>query len=328
MRAAASVRCALHAADATPPPATRVSRLRAETVTIAPPLYPHAASDLDRRDLVRPRERPGAHVQRDRRARPALQPGPRARRRPDRLPEDLQERGRARPGRRDRQGVRAHEGQARRPRPTRTSRPSRPRASRRSTSPTSFRTRRSTRSTSSGRTTSGRRTAPRRSTRSSARRWSRRGSPAIAQVRDARAPAPRLPARARGRDHAREDVLPRRDPAARRHRAAQGQGREGGARDGDGADRAVHELVRAEEVRGHLPRGAAARSSRPSRRARPSSAAPVEEEEEPADLLAALKASVEAAKSRSTSSRRKKAPARKRGAPARKPTARKKTARR
>jgi DNA end-binding protein Ku len=56
--------------------------------------------------------------------------------------------------------------------------------------------------------------------------------------------------------------------------------------------------------------------------------APVEEEEEPTDLLAALKASVEAAKSRSTSSRRKKASARKRGAPTRKPTARTKTARR
>ena len=50
------------------------------------------------------------------------------------------------------------------------------------------------------------------------------------QVRDAGAPAPRLPARARGRDHAREDALPRRDPPDRRHRAAPRQGREGRAR--------------------------------------------------------------------------------------------------
>jgi DNA end-binding protein Ku len=51
-------------------------------------------------------------------------------------------------------------------------------------------------------------------------------------------------------------------------------------------------------------------------------AAPVEEEEEPTDLLAALKASVEAAKKRPKSSTRK------RRAPARKPSARKKTAKR
>jgi len=56
--------------------------------------------------------------------------------------------------------------------------------------------------------------------------------------------------------------------------------------------------------------------------------APVEEEEEPTDLLAALKASVEAAKSRSKSSRGRKSPTRKREAQGRKPSARKKTARR
>ena len=50
------------------------------------------------------------------------------------------------------------------------------------------------------------------------------------QVRDARAAAPRLPARARRRDHAREDVLPRRDPPARRDRAEEDEGREGRAR--------------------------------------------------------------------------------------------------
>lgn len=55
-------------------------------------------------------------------------------------------------------------------------------------------------------------------------------------------------------------------------------------------------------------------------------AAPVEEEEEPTDLLAALKASVEAAKR--GRSRASKSPTRKRRAPARKPSARKKTAKR
>jgi DNA end-binding protein Ku len=55
-------------------------------------------------------------------------------------------------------------------------------------------------------------------------------------------------------------------------------------------------------------------------------AAPVEEEEEPTDLLAALKASVEAAKR--GKSRASKSSTRKRRAPARKPSARKKTAKR
>jgi non-homologous end joining protein Ku len=51
-------------------------------------------------------------------------------------------------------------------------------------------------------------------------------------------------------------------------------------------------------------------------------AAPVEEEEEPEDLLAALKASVEAAKGRKGSVRAKRPPTRK------KPASRKKTAKR
>ena len=57
-------------------------------------------------------------------------------------------------------------------------------------------------------------------------------------------------------------------------------------------------------------------------------AAPVEEEEEPVDLLAALKASVEAAKNRPAGTRKTKTSSRKRSGPARKPSARKKTAKR
>ena len=56
-------------------------------------------------------------------------------------------------------------------------------------------------------------------------------------------------------------------------------------------------------------------------------AAPVEEEEEPTDLLAALKASVDAAKKRSKSSKRSGSTGERRS-PARKPSARKKTAKR
>jgi DNA end-binding protein Ku len=56
-------------------------------------------------------------------------------------------------------------------------------------------------------------------------------------------------------------------------------------------------------------------------------AVPVEEEEEPTDLLAALKASVDAAKKRSKSSKSRSS-ARTRRAPARKPSARKKSSRR
>ena len=101
--------------NATERPATRVQRLRTETETIAPPFSPYAKSDLERRDLVRARQRARAHVQRDRGERPALPPDPRARQRPDRLPEVLQEGREARPRRRDREGLRDLEGQARRP---------------------------------------------------------------------------------------------------------------------------------------------------------------------------------------------------------------------
>ena len=57
-------------------------------------------------------------------------------------------------------------------------------------------------------------------------------------------------------------------------------------------------------------------------------AAPVEEEEEPADLLAALKASVDAAKRRKGSVRAKRPPARKRSAARKRPAAKKTSAKR
>ena len=110
-----------------------------------------APRDLVRLDLLRARQRPGPDVQRDRRAGPPLPPAAREGRRADRLREGLQGGGEARPGRRDRQGLRGSRRRVRLHRPTRTSRRPRARPTRRSTSRTSCRTRRSTRSTSSGR---------------------------------------------------------------------------------------------------------------------------------------------------------------------------------
>ena len=137
-------------------------------------------------------------------ARPALPPDPRARRWPDRLPEDLQGRGEADARRRDRQGASSSPRTSSSSSPTRTSTPRRPRASRRSRSPTSSPTRRSTRSTSSGPTTSDRRTGGEKVYALLRAAMEQTELAADRQVRAARPAAPRLPARARGRAHAGE----------------------------------------------------------------------------------------------------------------------------
>src|SRR6476619_7058322 len=78
--------------------------------------------------------------------------------------------------------------------------------------------------------------------------------------RHLRAPRPRepgLPARPLRRDHAREDVLRRRDPLDRRHRPVGDEGGLQAAEDGRGPDRRLHVGLRARALQGHLPRAAA-----------------------------------------------------------------------
>ena len=69
-----------------------------------------AASDLVGRDLLRARQRAGSDVQRDRRAGRPLPPAPRERRLADRIREGVQGGAQARPGRRDRPGLRGVRG--------------------------------------------------------------------------------------------------------------------------------------------------------------------------------------------------------------------------
>ena len=130
------------------------------------------------------------------------------------------------------------------------------------------------------------------------------------EVRHARPPAPRLPARPRRRDHARalyfhDEIRPVDEIAPEGVKVAKGEL--------EMATALIEQFtgeVRAREVRGHVPRRAAARSSARSARARRSRAPEPETEEEPTDLLAALRASVEAAKRSGRPARAKRAPAR------------------
>ena len=194
---------------------------------------------------------------------------PRARQRPDRLPEDLQDGGRAGPGRRDREGLRAREGQARRPH--RRGLRGRRRAEGVKTieisdfvpyeeiDPIYFE-----RTYYLGPQEGGEKvysllreameqTEPRRDR----------------QVRDARAAASRLPARARGRDHARATATSTTRSGRRRgSRPRSSQVTEGRARDGDDADRAVLGLVRTRSATRTPTARRCSRSSRPRRRGR------------------------------------------------------------
>ena len=82
------------------------------------------------------------------------------------------------------------------------------------------------------------------------------GLAADRQVRDARQAAPRLPADQRRRDHAREALLPRRDPADKEIAPRKTKVPEAELKHGDVADRPVQDELRARALRGHLPRRA------------------------------------------------------------------------
>ena len=103
--------------------------------------------------------------------------------------------------------------------------------------------------------------------------------------------------------------------------APEGEGAEGGTEDGDRADRAVHDGTFEPERYEDTYRKALLKVIKAKQKGETITADPAAEDEEPADLLAALKASVEAAK-KSRGSVRKRPPARK------KPATRRKTAKR
>ena len=170
---------------------------------------------LDGVDHVRARERAGAHLQRRTRAQAALQPGARARRRPDRLREDLQARRQARSERRDRQGFRAQEGRVRPPHRRglrggagRRSAHDRPRGLRavRRHRPDVLRAHLSRRA----------RRRRREDVRVAGTCNGEVGARGDRQVRDAQPAVPGLPARAREDAHPRADAFRRRGRAARR----------------------------------------------------------------------------------------------------------------
>src|SRR3954454_3519807 len=73
----------------------------------------HASRSLDRLDQLRPRQRAGAPLQRDLRAQAAVPLRSPEGRQPDRLQEDLKERGQADPGEGDRQSLRVPQRQVR-----------------------------------------------------------------------------------------------------------------------------------------------------------------------------------------------------------------------
>src|SRR5215213_4719152 len=240
--------------------AERVTGFPQRRTTFGPPSQRRslsdAARDLDRCHLVRARQRAGAHVQRDRRARSALQLRPREGRQPDRLREVLQGRGEAGPRRRDRQGVRGREGRVRlhgrrglrggagrglqddRDPGLRSLRRDRPDLLRADVLPGAAGGRRE-----------GLCPAPARDGGLGAR--------GDRHVCHARAREPGLPAHPRRRDRPRAHVLRGRDQTDRRHRPRQGQGRRARARDGGAADRPLLGQVRARAVRGHLSRAPA-----------------------------------------------------------------------
>ncbi len=217
---------------------------------------PRAARDLERRDLLRPRQRPRADVLGDRDHRPGVHPAPRRRRQPDRVPEDLQARGQAGARRRDREGLRDSQERVRprdrrrlrrregrglshdRDRGVRRLRGDRPDLLRADVLPRAGRRRRAR-------------------VRPAAPRDGAVGAGRHRAIRDAQSRASRLPSDPGRRDHAREDVLRGRDPAHRRDRAAERRGRQAGARDGSRPHRPLHVQVEARELHRHLSRAAA-----------------------------------------------------------------------
>ena len=201
----------------------------------------HASRDLERCDHVRPRQRAGSAVQRRLGAQAPLQLRPREGRQSDRLPEDLQARGEARPRQGDRQGLRVRQGRVR----VHDRRGLRRGAGRGLQGDRHHRLRalRADRSDLlrphlPGRAAGGSREgllAPRPRDGGLRARRNR-------EVRHARPPVPGRAACARGSDHARAAPLRGRDPAGGGRQAKACAGRETGARDGAAADR---ELLRA-----------------------------------------------------------------------------------